>query len=92
VQGLYIAPVAKSTITPGTKRRTSRIKAPARTSLWGCPGAGFVLWQEDTGPQNTVAHDGRIMLTNNTEARILIFIFFITIILKFINELSIRVY
>jgi hypothetical protein len=42
LQGLYIAPVAKSTIAPGKNNTISAIKAPALISRAGCPAAGLV--------------------------------------------------
>ena len=50
-----MAPVAKSTNTPGQNNRISAIIAPARTFRLGSPAAGFVRWHSLTLPPNTVA-------------------------------------
>jgi hypothetical protein len=41
--GLYIAPVAKSTMVPGQNKTMSAIKAPPLIALDGSPSFGFVL-------------------------------------------------
>jgi hypothetical protein len=62
-QGLYAAPVAKSTIKPGVKNKIFAIKAPTLTFLAGSPTAGFVLWQSLTFPPKTVAQELKLAIT-----------------------------
>lgn len=56
-QGLYIAPVAKSTISPGQNSRISKISGAGLTALAGWPSLGLVRWHCDTLPPKTVAQD-----------------------------------
>lgn len=57
LQGLYMAPVAKSGISQMAPHRMSAISGTGLTFLWVSPGAGFVLWQVVTFPPKTVAQE-----------------------------------
>jgi len=54
LQGLYIAPVAKSTAKGNKPNAALPINAAGLILRDDCPGPGFILWQSETLPPNKV--------------------------------------